>query len=75
MGYPEDARAAFDLPTIKMWLDRFLHRFFANQFKRTAMPNGLKVSPGGALSPRGDWRAPSDATARVYLDELNRNVP
>ncbi|WP_375403646.1 NAD(+) synthase, partial [uncultured Sphingomonas sp.] len=73
--YPEDARTAYDLPTIKLWLGRFLQRFFANQFKRTAMPNGPKVSPGGALSPRGDWRAPSDATARVYLDELNANVP
>jgi NAD+ synthase (glutamine-hydrolysing) len=73
--YPVDARAAYDLPTIKLWLGRFLQRFFANQFKRTAMPNGPKVSPGGALSPRGDWRAPSDATARVYLDELEANVP
>ena len=73
--YPEEARTAYDLPTIKLWLERFLRRFFANQFKRTAMPNGPKVSPGGSLSPRGDWRAPSDATARVYLDELNTNVP
>ncbi len=73
--YPIDARTAYDLPTIKLWLDRFLQRFFANQFKRTAMPAGPKVSPGGALSPRGDWRAPSDATARVYLDELEANVP
>ena len=73
--YPAEARTAYDLPTIKLWLDRFLRRFFANQFKRTAMPNGPKVSPGGALSPRGDWRAPSDATARVYLDELHANVP
>jgi len=74
--YPADARMAYDLPTIRLWLERFLHRFFAtSQFKRSAMPNGPKVSAGGALSPRGDWRAPSDGTARVYLDELRRNVP
>ncbi|HEX8389279.1 MAG TPA: NAD(+) synthase [Sphingomonas sp.] len=74
-GYPEDARVAYDLPTVKLWLERFLRRFFANQFKRSALPNGPKVSPGGALSPRGDWRQPSDATARAYLDELNANLP
>ncbi len=39
------------------------------------MPNGPKVSAGGSLSPRGDWRAPSDGTARTWLDELERNVP
>jgi NAD+ synthase (glutamine-hydrolysing) len=39
------------------------------------MPNGPKVSAGGSLSPRGDWRAPSDATARIWLDEIERNVP
>ena len=54
----------------------FLWRFFAiSQFKRSAIPNGPKVSSGGALSPRGDWRAPSDATAAPWLEELRRNVP
>jgi len=73
---PDAARVAYDLPTIRLWLERFLFRFFQiSQFKRSALPNGPKVSAGGALSPRGDWRAPSDGTARVWLDELRANVP
>jgi NAD+ synthase (glutamine-hydrolysing) len=53
----------------------FCRRFFGmSQFKRTCMPNGPKVG-AGSLSPRGDWRAPSDAEAAVWLDELERNVP
>ena len=52
-----------------------LRRFFTNQFKRSAVPNGPKISSGGSLSPRGDWRAPSDSNATVWLDELRRNVP
>ena len=50
-------------------------RFFANQFKRSALPNGPKVVRGGSLSPRGDWRMPSDASAKVWLDELRSTVP
>ncbi|WP_310596162.1 NAD(+) synthase [Sphingomonas sp.] len=74
--YPAAARTAYDLATIRHWLERFLIRFFqTSQFKRSALPNGPKVSAGGALSPRGDWRAPSDGTAAVWLDELRRNVP
>jgi NAD+ synthase (glutamine-hydrolysing) len=53
----------------------FLKRFFANQFKRSALPNGPKVVRGGSLSPRGDWRMPSDASARVWLAELEAHVP
>ena len=76
MDFPRDARTAYDLPTVKLWLERFLQRFFAwSQFKRSALPNGPKVSAGGAISPRGDWRAPSDGTARVWLAELAANVP
>jgi NAD+ synthase (glutamine-hydrolysing) len=68
----ETDRTAYDLPEIKRWLELFLRRFFANQFKRSAMPNGPKISSGGSLSPRGDWRMPSDAPPRVWLDELAR---
>ena len=75
-GFPAEARNAYDLPAIKRWLELFLFRFFEiSQFKRSAMPNGPKVVSGGNLSPRGDWRAPSDGNARVWLDELRANVP
>ncbi|WP_189622475.1 NAD(+) synthase [Novosphingobium colocasiae] len=75
-GFPEDRKDAYDLATIRAWLEKFLARFFAfSQFKRSAIPNGPKVSSGGALSPRGDWRAPSDASAAVWLDELKARLP
>ncbi|QRM35271.1 NAD(+) synthase [Microvirga sp. VF16] len=72
---PPASHRAYDLVEIKRWLRVFLGRFFTSQFKRTAMPNGPKISSGGSLSPRGDWRAPSDAEPSVWLDELDRNVP
>jgi NAD+ synthase (glutamine-hydrolysing) len=73
---PPERRHQYDLPTIKRWLTVFVHRFIqSNQFKRSALPNGPKVGSGGSLSPRGDWRAPSDAMARAWLDELESNVP
>ena len=73
---PEHKRNQYDLPTIKKWLERFLYRFFQiSQFKRTAIPNSPKVGSGGSLSPRGDWRAPSDSSAAVWLTELHENVP
>jgi NAD+ synthase (glutamine-hydrolysing) len=68
-------RRAYDLPEIKRWLRLFLTRFFANQFKRSALPNGPKISSGGSLSPRGDWRMPSDASPAAWLAELDENVP
>ncbi|HET7276664.1 MAG TPA: NAD(+) synthase [Dermatophilaceae bacterium] len=74
-GYPEASRTAYDLATIRRWLEVFIKRFFANQFKRSALPNGPKVVPGGSLSPRGDWRMPSDVTSRAWLEELRANVP
>ena len=75
LDFPADARTAYDLPTIKLWLERFYRRFAGAQFKRSALPNGPKVSAGGAVSPRGDWRAPSDGTPRIWLDELAADVP
>jgi len=74
-GYPEADHTAYDLATIRKWMAVFLRRFFSNQFKRTAMPNGPKVLAGGSLSPRGDWRMPSDASARAWLEELEDGVP
>ena len=74
-GYPERDRVAYDLATIRRWMGVFLRRFFANQFKRSALPNGPKVVAGGSLSPRGDWRMPSDATASAWLAEHEENVP
>ena len=74
-GYPEADHTAYDLATIKRWEQVFFKRFFANQFKRSALPNGPKVVSGGTMSPRGDWRMPSDASAKAWLDELEHNVP
>jgi NAD+ synthase (glutamine-hydrolysing) len=73
---PTDKRNEYSLAEIKHWLAVFLQRFFAtSQFKRSAIPNAPKVGSGGSLSPRGDWRAPSDSSAEVWLRELERNVP
>ena len=75
-NFPADKRRSFDLPVIKHWMEVFLFRFFTiSQFKRSASPNGPKVTSGGSLSPRGDWRAPSDGNARIWLKELKDNVP
>jgi len=72
-GFPEDRRSGYDLATIRLWLEVFIKRFFAfSQFKRSAIPNGPKVAAGGSLSPRGDWRMPSDANATVWLKDLER---
>jgi len=73
-GFPEERRTAYDLATIRHWLEVFVRRFFASQFKRSALPNGPKVSAGGTMSPRGDWRMPSDAAPTAWLAELD-NVP
>lgn len=73
---PKEKHSEYDLPTIKKWLEVFLRRFFKfSQFKRSAIPNGPKVGSGGSLSPRGDWRAPSDSEAEVWLRELRDGVP
>ena len=75
-GFPDEGKNAYDLATIARWMDKFCARFFGfSQFKRSALPNGPKVSSAGALSPRGDWRAPSDAVATVWRDELRESLP
>ncbi len=74
-GFPDERRAAYDLPEIRHWLEVFVKRFFASQFKRSALPNGPKVSAGGTMSPRGDWRMPSDASAAAWLADLEATVP
>ncbi|WP_296720735.1 NAD(+) synthase [Erythrobacter sp.] len=75
-GFPDARKNEYSLPTIARWLDKFLHRFFGfSQFKRSALPNGPKVSSAGALSPRGDWRAPSDAVATVWREQLRESLP
>ena len=72
---PKGTERAYTLAEIRKWLELFLRRFFANQFKRSALPNGPKISSGGSLSPRGDWRAPSDGSPDVWLAELAEHVP
>ena len=65
-------RGKYKLREIRKWLGVFVERFFRNQFKRSAVPNAPKVGSGGSLSPRGDWRAPSDASANAWLKDLAR---
>ncbi|MGK2867588.1 MAG: NAD(+) synthase [Mycobacterium sp.] len=76
LGYPLDKRPQYSLTEIRRWLTVFAQRFYSfSQFKRSALPNGPKVSAGGALSPRGDWRAPSDMSARIWLEAIERDIP
>ncbi len=73
---PGSDRRSYSREEIVRWMRVFLSRFFATtQYKRSCIPNGPKVGSGGSLSPRGDWRAPSDSSAAVWLAELDRNVP
>ncbi|CAN2533488.1 Glutamine-dependent+NAD(+)+synthetase [Methylocapsa aurea] len=68
---PAEKRCAYDIEEIKHWLGVFARRFFStSQFKRSALPNGPKVSSGGSLSPRGDWRAPSDSSANAWIADV-----
>jgi NAD+ synthase (glutamine-hydrolysing) len=62
-------RGRYDAPTLRRWLRVFVERFFAQQWKRSVMPDGPKVG-SVSLSPRGDWRMPSDATAAAWLREI-----
>jgi NAD+ synthase (glutamine-hydrolysing) len=71
-----DKHREYDLVEIKKWLEVFVQRFFQlSQFKRSCVPNGPKVGSGGSLSPRGDWRAPSDAEAIAWLEEVRSQIP
>jgi NAD+ synthase (glutamine-hydrolysing) len=73
---PLDQRHAYELTEICTWLEVFLRRFFAtSQFKRSALPNAPKVGSGGSLSPRSDWRAPSDSSAEAWLAQLREIDP
>jgi NAD+ synthase (glutamine-hydrolysing) len=68
---PEARRRSYTIGEIKRWLTVFARRFFeTSQFKRSAIPNSPKVGSGGALSPRGDYRAPSDSEAAAWLEEI-----
>jgi NAD+ synthase (glutamine-hydrolysing) len=70
---PEAARRQYPITEIKRWLGVFLKRFFqTSQYKRSAIPNSPKVGSGGSLSPRGDWRAPSDSEATAWLARLEK---
>lgn len=67
---------SYSFAEIKKWLRVFISRFFArSQFKRNSVPDSPKVCSGGSLSPRGDWRAPSDSSADLWLEELESSVP
>ena len=70
---PEAKRHEYTIGEIKRWLKVFLERFFKySQFKRSALPNAPKVGSGGSLSPRSDYRAPSDSEATAWLAQLDR---
>ena len=70
---PEDLRNQYNIAAIKKWLAVFVRRFFQySQYKRSAMPNAPKVGSGGSLSPRSDYRAPSDSEATVWLEDVER---
>jgi NAD+ synthase (glutamine-hydrolysing) len=76
VGFPVEERPSYSLAEIRRWSEVFAQRYFGfSQFKRSALPNGPKVSAGGSLSPRGDWRAPSDMSARIWVEEIRANVP
>lgn len=62
----------YDDETIKKWLTKFYWRFFTQQFKRSCIPDGPKVG-SVSLSPRGDWRMPSDASVKEWIRELENN--
>lgn len=70
-NFADKDKRAYSRSEIRKWLRVFVERFFANQFKRSCAPNAPKISSGGSLSPRGDWRMPSDASAAAWLADLD----
>ena len=75
-GPPAERQRTYDVLPIRQWLVVFVKRFFGfSQFRRSAMPNGPKVSAGGSLSPRGDWRAPSDGNAEFWIADIEEKIP
>lgn len=70
VSIPEELKVSYTRTEILEWMEVFYRRFFSSQFKRSALPNGPKVMNAGSLSPRGDWRMPSDVAATVWLDEV-----
>ena len=73
-GFPDAKKVSYSLDEIVKWERLFLHRFFTQQFKRSCIPNGPKVMAGGSLSPRGDWRMPSDVSGAAWIAELDEAV-
>lgn len=72
-GVPPERRNEYSLADIKRHLGSFAAKFFGtSQFKRSCIPNGPKIGSGGSLSPRGDWRAPSDGEPNAWLAQLSR---
>jgi len=70
---PDEARHEYNIVEIKRWLSVFAWRFFqSSQFKRSCIPNAPKVGSGGSLSPRGDYRAPSDSEATAWLEDIKK---
>jgi NAD+ synthase (glutamine-hydrolysing) len=68
-AFAQGSEYVFDDETIEKWLKTFLRRFFNQQFKRSCLPDGPKVG-SVSLSPRGDWRMPSDASSAMWLENL-----
>jgi len=70
---PPAKRHEYTIGEIRHWLEVFIRRFFEqSQYKRSCIPNAPKVGSGGSLSPRGDYRAPSDSVADPWLEDLTR---
>ena len=75
-AWKQSGESKYNMASIKKWLKVFIKKFYGqSQFKRSCVPDSPKVGSGGSLSPRGDWRAPSDLSADLWLKELEDGVP